>query len=205
MEDLKRQLVDFGVATMALDQESESGDKYLVHSFDQGILLALVDGLGHGTEAAIAAGRAVQTLKDYASEPVVKLTQRCHRALQRSRGAAMSLARVDTKDSSMSWIAIGNVSGLVVHADHHRLPKQQTLMMRAGVVGHTLPALQASAVPIDPGDLLIFITDGVALSFSEEVRIGDSPQQIADRILRAHHKGTDDATALVVRFQVEGT
>ena len=205
MEELNRQLVDYGVATAALDHESGSGDQYLVHSFDQGILLALVDGLGHGAAAANAAGIAVQTLKHYASEPVVALTQRCHRALQRSRGVAMSLARIDTNDSSISWIGIGNVSGLVVRADHSRLPKRQSLMMRAGVVGHTLPTLKPSVVPIDPGDLLIFITDGVALDFSDEIRISDSPQQIADRILGAHHKGTDDATALVVRFQGEET
>lgn len=204
MEKLIRHFVDYGVSTLAYDMATGSGDKYLVQSFDQGVLLALIDGLGHGPPAAEAAGIAVQVLKEHAGDPVITLTNRCHRALRLTRGAAMSLACVDLTALSMTWIGVGNVSGLLVRAASANLPEQEALLMRAGVVGHTLPALRVAVVPVFLGDTLIFITDGVAPAFTDDIGVNGTPQNIADHILRLHNKGTDDATVLVVRFGGEG-
>src|SRR5438034_10764154 len=109
MERLSEQVIECGIASRAMDGESESGDKYLVQYFENGVLLALVDGLGHGPEAAEAARCAVQTLREHAGESVLALTQHCHGSLQRTRGAVMSLASVSAPDSSMMWIGVGNV------------------------------------------------------------------------------------------------
>jgi serine phosphatase RsbU (regulator of sigma subunit) len=35
------------------------------------------------------------------------------------------------------------------------------VLLRSGVVGYQLPTLRASTLPIAPGDLLIFATDGI--------------------------------------------
>jgi len=77
--------VDYGVATLALSGESQSGDEYLVQPFADGILVAVVDGLGHGAEAAKAARIAVQTLREHAGESVITLARRCHRTLGHQR------------------------------------------------------------------------------------------------------------------------
>ena len=50
--DLK---IDTGVATLPLPGEPESGDLSLVKRIGSGTLVAVVDGLGHGQEAASAA------------------------------------------------------------------------------------------------------------------------------------------------------
>ena len=48
-------------------------------------------------------------------------------------------------------------------------------------------------------------TDGIgAGGFTEGLVRSDSPQQIADRILKRHFKGTDDALVLVVRYVGRG-
>lgn len=204
MEKLKRKLVDYAVASMAFGGQSESGDQYLVQFFKGGILLAVVDGLGHGAEAAQAARVAVRTLGEHAGESVLSLTRRCHEALRYSRGAVMSLARFNTENSSITWMGIGNVNGLLIRAmDSERLPKRVALLIRKGVVGVTLPGLQSSAAPVAAGDTLIFTTDGVADGFYDEIRITDPPRKIADYILGAHNKGTDDALVLVARFVAE--
>jgi len=70
MEELSTQFVDSGVATVPLGGESESGDQQLIQRFTDGVLVAVVDGLGHGAEAADAARIAVQTLREHAGESV---------------------------------------------------------------------------------------------------------------------------------------
>ena len=40
--------IEWGVATRALPGQAESGDRHLVQRFPDGVLAAVVDGLGHG-------------------------------------------------------------------------------------------------------------------------------------------------------------
>jgi negative regulator of sigma-B (phosphoserine phosphatase) len=203
MGNLKRELVCCGIATAALD--GESGDQSLVHPFEGGILLAMIDGLGHGAKAAQAARIASGILQEHADESVLSLARRCHQALKNSRGAVMGLASLNARDASVTWMGIGNVRGLLLRTGNGKHSESSTLLMRAGVLGSTLPALQAAVLAVAPGDTLIFATDGIGDLPENEIRISDPPQIIADQILERHYKGTDDATVLVARFLVEGT
>jgi len=51
-------LIEWGVATLALPGETQSGDRHLVKPVGSTVLVAVVDGLGHGAEAATAAQAA---------------------------------------------------------------------------------------------------------------------------------------------------
>jgi len=77
---------------------------------------------------------------------------------------------------------------------------QETLLLRGGVVGSQLPALQAAVLPIAKADTLIFATDGIRGEFVEGLSAKESPQRAADRILKNHSRANDDALVLVVRF-----
>src|SRR5439155_854465 len=83
-----RPLIDWGVATLALAGEAESGDLHLVKPVGRGVLVAAVDGLGHGAEAAAAARTAVTTLDRHADEFLIPVVRKCHEALIGRRGAA---------------------------------------------------------------------------------------------------------------------
>jgi hypothetical protein len=50
----QRPLLELGWAGTAL--EAESGDVHVVAEFDHGVLVGVIDGLGHGYEAAVAGG-----------------------------------------------------------------------------------------------------------------------------------------------------
>src|SRR2546427_31410 len=80
-------LLEWGVATLTLAGQLESGDLHLVREVGGGVLVAVVDGLGHGEEAAAAARLAVTTLDQFAPEPIASLVQRCHEALRGTRGS----------------------------------------------------------------------------------------------------------------------
>src|SRR2546425_10366483 len=83
-------VIDWGVATSAL--AGESGDLSLVKPVATGVLLGVVDGLGHGAEAATAARAAVAVLDRQADESLVPLAKACHQAVIGTRGVVRSLA-----------------------------------------------------------------------------------------------------------------
>ena len=194
-------LVEYGVATLPFPGETESGDQYVVRSFENGTLIAVADGLGHGPKAAIAAKAAVALLETYARESVVPLLKRCHKELVKTRGAAVSLASINVSSTAtMTWAGVGNVTGLFWHADPNVDRAHERLLLRGGVVGYRLPPLRIVTIPIVPGDTLILGTDGLHSSFSEALTMEASPQQIADRIHAEYRRGTDDSLVLVARY-----
>jgi len=98
-------------------------------------------------------------------------------------------------------MGVGNVEGIILRAAAAAGPRLESLLLRGGVVGDQLPPLYASIVPITRGDTVIFATDGIQRSFVDSLTPHDSAQQLADRILAHHSKGSDDALVLVARFK----
>ena len=162
--------------------------------------MAAIDGVGHGDEAAAASKIAVTTLEMYSDESVLALLRRCHEELKKTRGVVLSLASYNVRESAMTWLGVGNVEGRLLRADPQAQPRQESLLLRGGVVGGQLPTLYASLVPVAPGDTLSFATDGVRSDFSEGLTVSDAPQRTADRILAQYGKHTDDALVLVARY-----
>lgn len=193
-------LIESGIACLTMPGQFQSGDRYLVQPSLNGLLVAVVDGLGHGEQAAAAADRAVTTLINHTDESVIALVKRCHHALRDTRGVVMSLASFNKPDWALTWIGIGNVEGLVLRAEGSPPPKYETLLLRGGVVGDQLPSLSASIIPLTKGDTLVFTTDGIRGGFAKDLSSSDPAQVMADRILAKYSKDADDALVFVVRF-----
>lgn len=192
--------IDLGVAQRARPGDVESGDRCVVQPFPAGMLLAVLDGLGHGEQAAAAAGIAAAVLQEHASEAVDALVERCHAALTRTRGVVMSLASFDAGARTLSWVGVGNVEGVLARRDPGAAPAQELLLLRPGIVGHQLPPLQPARLPVAAGDVLMLATDGVRSGFSSGLAPGLPPQRLADLILAAEARDTDDALVLVARL-----
>ncbi len=95
-------LVDWAIATRIHPGEVVSGDLHVVAPFPGGVLVAVVDGLGHGPDAAEAARIAVAVLQDAAGQPATSLVERCHAALRRTRGVVLSVASLDAGSGIMT-------------------------------------------------------------------------------------------------------
>ena len=193
-------LVEYGVAKSILPGQGESGDRHLVCCHGDGILIAAIDGIGHGAEAANAAEAAISILKGSPDEPVISLLERCHEGLRSTRGVVLSLASIDPKHGMMTWIGVGNVQGVLMRAGARKGSVEEVLLLRGGVVGSQLPALQAAVLPIVKGDTLVFVTDGIHGEFVEGLSALEAPQRAADKILKQHCRGNDDALVLVARL-----
>jgi len=187
--------IDTSVAVRLLAEES--GDQCLVAPLRDGVLVAVVDGLGHGPEAAAAARAAVEILRAFAGEPLVALLKRCHERLRSTRGAVLSLAFFES--GSMTWLGVGNVDGVLLRGDP-RAGGPARLLVRGGVVGRRLPALDAAQLRVERGDVLVLATDGVESGFAEALGLTGSTRNIADGILARYGKATDDALVMVARY-----
>lgn len=192
---------EWGVATRPLSGQPVSGDQYLITPSPGGILVAVLDGLGHGEQAARAAELGVTTLKKNVHQSLTSLFEVCHTTLLKTRGVVMSMASFDVCNRTMSWLGVGNVAGILLRAKGDPSPGHEALLLRGGVVGYQLPSLRVSVLPIMEGDIVAFATDGLRGSFSEGLSPDNSPQQNADRILACFGKDTDDALVLVLRFR----
>jgi negative regulator of sigma-B (phosphoserine phosphatase) len=110
----------------------------------------------------------------------------------------MTLVSLDVRSNSLSWLGVGNVEALLMPAQEDG--RQQVPVLPGGVVGHQLPRLKLSHHSIAHGDLIVLVTDGIDRGFAERVHESESPQRIADALLKDCRKGNDDALVLVVRY-----
>ena len=197
---MKGELIDWGMASRAIAGETESGDRCLVKPLENGALLAAADGLGHGAEAALAADLAIRTVEAQARRPLLEIVGACHRALLRTRGAALSLALWNAARREVTWIGVGNVEGLLLKNGDGTRPERERLVLRRGVVGDRLPALQISIVAVPRQGLLVFATDGIGDGYDQGLETRAAPQAQADGILARHSREADDALVLVARL-----
>jgi negative regulator of sigma-B (phosphoserine phosphatase) len=199
MESVKSSPLECGVAGRAFPGFSESGDRYVFQRTGEGALVAVVDGLGHGDEAAAAALEACATLELNAEENVISLIKRCHLGLNGMRGVVVSLASFNFRDALMTWIGVGNVQGMLLRQDTTS-GGDESLLLRPGVVGNHLPPLQASVLPVFAGDSLIFATDGVQPDFGRFQVRSQAPRKAAENVLAHFAKVNDDALILIARY-----
>src|SRR5712691_7138774 len=170
MEAISPMSLDWGVASLPFHGQSESGDRHVVHFFPGGVLLAVIDGLGH-----------------------------CYESLRSTRGVVMSVASFDISRGLLTWLGVGNVRGVLRRSPSSSNLPAEELLLRAGVIGRQIPALQVSVVPVAYGDTLFLATDGIRGEFAQEQIYSEVSQRAAEVILSRYAKGNDDALVLVAR------
>src|SRR5260370_38664268 len=104
-------MVEYGVAKYVLAGQGESGDNHLVCCNRSGILIAAIDGIGHGEEAANASKAATALLRSSAAEPIISLVEQCHEELRGTRGLVLSLAFIDPGPGMMPGLGAGKFQG----------------------------------------------------------------------------------------------
>lgn len=199
--------IEWATAGRPLPGEHVSGDQSIAVGIgDGGALFGLVDGLGHGPAAAMAARRAADVLTNARNERLEVLVQLCHRVLGGTRGAALTLARVDFVAGTLTWTGVGNVTANQVVKDVTGVQIRASARLAAGIVGYRIPEIRpAQVVPIRAGDLIVMATDGITEDHLDHIDFAGSAAVIAEAILGKHAKETDDALVLTARHRGAST
>ncbi len=194
--------LEVAVAQRTAPGQTVSGDRHIVLPHRRGVTLAVIDGIGHGPEAAKAAELAAETLRLFPDNNPLTQLSCCHLALTKSRGAVMTIAEFCPRDQTVTLSGIGNVGATLYRAAPGQgTPRREDVLLRGGVLGDQLPAPHASVVPVAAGDILIMASDGVRLDSFRDLAARSHLQHLADHLLEKNFKGTDDALVLVARFK----
>jgi phosphoserine phosphatase RsbX len=195
----------WAAASRPMRGQTVSGDRASVQMDGSRAVIAVVDGLGHGPEAAEAARLATDVVEHNPAEPIDVLLLLTHRELASSRGAAASVAIVEADTGQMQWLGVGNVDGVVVRADVEARPRTLGVFLVGGVLGYQMNQLHMPPpVHLHDGDVIVMATDGVRADLSSIVRPEATPERLADAVLEQYGRPDDDALVVVARYATLG-
>ncbi|WP_318199839.1 ATP-binding SpoIIE family protein phosphatase [Streptomyces sp. SCL15-4] len=172
-----------GGITVSLGEAGQCGDAWAWVRAGRLLTLLLADGLGHGPKAAHASATAVEELRRAGHLPPADILRRLHTALRPTRGAAVSVAQVDTERAELSFAGVGNVAARV------RGEKAWTsLVSHPGIVGAYFPArVPVRRLPWRPDSLLVLHSDGLPSRWTppeDPALLARDPSVVAAAILR---------------------
>ena len=180
--------------------ELVSGDGWAAHEAGDHRVLMVVDGLGHGTEAAVVAREAVNLFTRQRGQPPADLVQTLHQGLRHTRGGAVAVARVQWASQTIVFAGLGNIAAAVIGADG----SVRRMVSHNGTAGHNARKIQAFEYPFGAGALLVMHSDGLGGHWSAAPYPGlarNHPALVAGVLYRDQARGRDDATVLVSRLE----
>ncbi len=179
-----------------LTGETMCGDRFSARVHGNLILLLVADGLGHGPLAAAAGSAAADAFQKTSLDAPGAIVEYVHGAMSHTRGAAVSVARVD---GDTVWFAgLGNVTGAAVWPDGER----RGMVSMPGIAGHRARQIKEFSYQIDADAVTVLHSDGVTDRWNVRDYPGllrRSPLTIAATLLRDGGHRRDDACVAVVK------
>ena len=174
-----------------------SGDDWVFLSRRGRHALFVVDGLGHGPDAAAAARAAIEAVRRASQLVAPEMIALVHDALKPTRGAAGAVAVLDPQRELCTFCGIGNISGSIRAAGASR-----SMVSHNGILGHQVRKIQDFTYPFPRGALLIAHSDGLSSRWDLGAYSGleqRHPALVSAVLYRDHARERDDATVAAVR------
>jgi anti-sigma regulatory factor (Ser/Thr protein kinase) len=171
----------------AWDQEAHAGV----------VTVLVVDGLGHGADAAIAAQEGVRAFRRHPRTAPGARVEALHAALRATRGAAVAVAAIDPGRRTVRFAGLGNISA-AVHGDG----PVRHLVSNHGTAGHVARKIDEYTYPWPAHGVLVMHSDGVASLRDLGPYPGlfaRDPGLVAGVLYRDFSRHRDDATCVVAR------
>lgn len=186
-----------GVVCVPVHGEKKCGDSWAVECPRGHLAAMLVDGLGHGPEAAIAANKATSVFSASIDGHPDAMLSSMHAALHRTRGAAVSAVILNEAGRTVTFFGVGNVEGRIVTASTN-----QHLIPQNGIVGHKMPTFSSIDTPWPTKARLVLHSDGISSRWRGDQYPGllaRHPALLAGVLFRDCARPRDDATVVVLR------
>jgi anti-sigma regulatory factor (Ser/Thr protein kinase) len=186
-----------GGLNVPLRGEEICGDAWEVRAHDHGMDVLMVDGLGHGPEAAKAAAGASRAFLARGGRTPAQYLDEAHDALQGTRGAAMGVAVVDASRGQAAFAGVGNTVATVVTGD-----AVQHFVSFGGIVGQREIPRREFTYAWAAGSMFLGHSDGINTRWSLAAYPGlesRHPSLIAGVLYRDFARGRDDASLVVIK------
>jgi anti-sigma regulatory factor (Ser/Thr protein kinase) len=185
-------------AGVSIGIDEACGDGWAVVDEPPGLTVAVVDGLGHGVHASIAADAAIGALAADPADLVGYLT-RANVAMRDTRGAVVAVCHLDAGREELRCLSVGNISARLFHGGTH-----SGIAATNGTVGQRAapPPTKIVSRPWPAGATLVLWSDGLTshldLAPGADL-LGHDPAVTAAVLHRDHTRDRDDATVVVLR------
>jgi phosphoserine phosphatase RsbX len=177
-------------ARRSLNGHERCGDAFAWWCDDHLWTICLVDGLGHGSQAALAAEAALAHAEANRSLPPGPLIEAIDSGIDWSRGAAIAVIQVDAVRRTLCYFGVGNVRAALFDDKVTRFDGTP------GIVGTGCRSPRADVVSWRDADFLLLWTDGFDAYLNLDhtsLRLKGDPQALAHRLLDQFSTGRDDA------------
>jgi len=177
--------------------EQVNGDEFVVVHLSENITVAaVIDGLGHGKEANLAARMAREQILARPDLGLDAQITQIHNAIRGTRGATVGIIRIDTGQNKLFFSGIGNIEGQI-----YSKTKKTNLLSYGGIVGHNIRTPRIFEFDFNKGETVCLYSDGIVSRWQyETIDWQQPPQKNAEYIVNQFSRLNDDATLLIIRY-----
>lgn len=205
----------FGLASQKKYGSLQSGDTHSLIKINEGtFMVCLSDGMGSGKEANKTSSTAISLIESFYKAGIDRscVLNVVNKVLSMGTDesfSAMDVLTVDLFDMRCDFIKIGSPSSYLISSDSIRIIDGNSLPL--GILDDLKPC--TTSFPLNEGDLLLIITDGVSDAFGSSTDLitflkglkSLNPQKLADDVLNRalsldNGSPKDDMTAVCVRI-----
>ncbi|MEH6564007.1 MAG: ATP-binding protein [Halopseudomonas sp.] len=189
-----------GIQMHAMNYETACGDVWHLSISGSRLSALVIDGLGHGEDAGLAAnaGREAFALRPF--EHPDSLFASMHRAMNGTRGGAAAIAQYDGETGMLQFAGIGNIGARVLSPVGSR-----GLASHPGIVGGQYRKVHTFSYPEARGQLLVLYSDGLQSRWDLNAYPGlvlQHPATITAVLHRDFCRGRDDVTIMAIDLEL---
>jgi hypothetical protein len=188
----------FGVMEQALGGAFFSGDAFALSVDPDAMTVLVIDGLGHGPLADIAARAGVEAMERLRPSSPADDLRVLHSALKNTVGAVAAIARFDVAQGTLAFSGVGNIEATSVSLD-----RRDGFASFPGVVGQRTPTFRTYRNPVEGKTHLVMHTDGLRANWGPAKYpglFGRHPALIAGVLFRDCWRQSDDALIFVIEL-----
>ncbi|WP_176560606.1 ATP-binding protein [Pseudomonas sp. ICMP 561] len=188
-----------GISQHSLHDDPACGDVWSLAVEGQRISALIIDGLGHGEDAEVAARAGEVEFQQRPFDSAERVLEDMHHSMKGTRGGAVAVANFDAGLDTLRFVGIGNIGATLIGED-----KVRGLVSHPGIVGLQFRKAQAFEHSQVTGQLLVMYSDGLQSRWNLRDYPGliyRHPAVIAAVLHRDFCRGRDDVTVLVITLE----
>lgn len=179
--------------------ERHCGDAWVYESTPERTVVLVVDGLGHGWEAAEAAQEAVATFRKRLQSGPGQILGFVHEALRKTRGAVGAVTEIRPHERTLIHAGVGNISAVLLSNGTSR-----SLVSHNGTLGVATSRIQEFKSEWPKDGVLVIHSDGLQSRWDLSPSaypglLARHPALIGGALLRDFRRQRDDASVVVVK------